>query len=377
MSAYFSKHEFWDILEEIETYLGYLKGNELVYEYVHQGDMRAGTEGDWVGLPFSYTGNCPDERFRLRHQMHLVAPEGIDPWTFEQHTKAALDESWDNGVAWASGLRDYCRSVTDQITLPDVYTLRDGLVTLQTQVVSQLEETALDDWAHLGGAESPWTGLAAMSFRELYQNYNDHLTLYGFYQGYATMAFAMAGAAVAHFQAALIPFVRDIRDHLESELEQWVFSKHGPPATLPTWMVTTGEIAGEVFTVVSGANKAVDALGKIVGRVEAALSIMDTVSPKGEEKAFPFASAEAIYTQLTDTLYQDYYQGLRTILDDLASGAETGDVELGGDLDGETFSSDAISGRLDDTSGDVWFMPELGGASDLNNDPQDYQDAYY
>jgi hypothetical protein len=177
----FNREHFEQTLIEIETRLGYLRGNENAWRYLKEtqkyvhDNYREGLL-DVVRLDEDYSFPCPNARFQVKPYrtfwMDMYIPAGA---TFERdpYVKAIQESAsmaWEDGVAWASGVAAYARSLCDQFLEPDVPTLVSAILDMQRDVVSPLVDAPNDDWANLGGLNQRWTGPAAASFNEFYLN---------------------------------------------------------------------------------------------------------------------------------------------------------------------------------------------------------------
>jgi hypothetical protein len=138
---FFSREEFGQVLGDIEKYLGYLRGNENAYQYMR--DVEKGLDGSgsaptildvipWEGYGYP----CPEERFKVKPALPLnvYVGEGFDREQFIKDVKESMDASWNNGVAWSAGIKDYAVSVCDLFTKPSVTMLTSAIETMQTQV---------------------------------------------------------------------------------------------------------------------------------------------------------------------------------------------------------------------------------------------------
>src|ERR1044072_1985647 len=112
----FDKVHFDQLLEEIETYLGYLRGNENAWHYLEQVfEANRHTPGlkptnESIVLDEDYRFPCPDGRFRLQYKP-LVGAIGIveeghwrgDYADYVKQGQQETDAGWGHRARWGAG----------------------------------------------------------------------------------------------------------------------------------------------------------------------------------------------------------------------------------------------------------------------------------
>ncbi|NGZ99762.1 hypothetical protein G5V59_03805 [Nocardioides sp. W3-2-3] len=214
-------------LDDIQKYLGYLKGNEQAYGYLERTWNQMVTRTNEPGIHVrqvmlrpDYRPPCPEERFRVNfttwwHPV-LCYPGGQEPdlKAYADEVQHQTDLAYGEGVAWAAGIAGYLRSICAQFVEPDVAVLREAVLDLQSKVVARLDDVLNDDWALLGSANEKWNGAAAGAFNSFYDNYNETLGRSGHFAGMVAIGFASATRVIESAQAGLQDFLDKTRDGL-------------------------------------------------------------------------------------------------------------------------------------------------------------------
>ena len=123
--------------DKIEEKLGYLKGNELAWEYLvaardQLGGMAAPGDGympsEWwlEDCKFPVPGHEVDPTrwfqftfwipFDTIHDSPDPSKLGAANAKYMKDVAAGALQAWHNGASWASGLASYCRQVSDSLT---------------------------------------------------------------------------------------------------------------------------------------------------------------------------------------------------------------------------------------------------------------------
>ena len=359
---------FETALVDIETHLGYLRGNEVAWEYLQQypvdfqppagfPDDGEGVVSGPVWLDDGYRFPCPEGQYAVTPQSTiLVYAQSTEDMLFDRDgfvksVQANLDQAWANGQGWASGVAAYARSVCDQFTQVDVPALSEEIRLLQSGVVDKiLINESNDNWAEIGSMYTQWSGDHATAFQNFYDNYNDVEARYGRYLSEITTGFAMFAGLAGGTQLAAQKFVDELLKGIKLQLQAWVAERGKPsaPSELPPWVGDVASIGETVLglatflPVVGPGAKGVKAGVSGAKQVYALLdrfTSADDVPQAGKD--FPIQTAEQIYSGLTDTLYNDYLSAYQDALDSLNGGASSGSVD-GGNLESQTFSAQAL-----------------------------------
>lgn len=334
MSAEFSRDEFVALLDDIETYLGYLKGNELAWRYLQdvalEVDAAAGASGDsYVRAQGFYETPCPASQFKV--EFTVTAPKspygpGVD-LDIADKIVAGANQSWHNGAKWAAGVADQAVAITDQVTRPDTKALLEATWEMHLGVTVVLEAiAAYDDWG-LGDLPELWTGRASEEFNDFREHYTQMLLVYGQFSAYATTDLSTAGLVIAEAQRGLQGFARGLRDNTKRQLEAWTAHRQPPTDAhpLPTWLtdlvglrkyIKAARLPFKIFLDPDNALAHLKELGGVVAGIGHGAS--------GHDKEAPFeaADSEEILRMLTDTMRQVYLEDFRATLSDLSTGHE-------------------------------------------------------
>jgi hypothetical protein len=387
----FDPVHFETTLVDIETHLGYLRGNDVAWKYLQQYPVELGSQDDLPGdgegvitgpvwTDKGYKFPCPDGKYAVTPESVLLGYiSSTDPNDFATIVKtvqANVDQAWTNGQAWSTGIADYARSVCDQFTQVDVPRLSEEVRMMQAGVVDKiLLNESNDNWAELGSMYTRWSGEHATAFQNFYDNYNDVEARYGRYLSEITTGFAMFAGLAGATQLGAQKFADELLAAIKAQLAQWV-AFHGDPGTaaspppwiadvpgvaeqllgLATFLPVVGTGAKGVQTGVSGAKQVYALLDKFLGEGDIPAA----------PKKIPVKTAEEIYTGLTDTLYKDYLTAYQDALDSMNSGASSGSVDAGS-LDRQTFSAKNLLQAMNDAD-TGWEVPvnpgSMAGAND-------------
>ncbi|MDN4162509.1 hypothetical protein [Nocardioides abyssi] len=331
----FDRTQFDADLDDIETYLGYLRGNELMWQTFHDFQLSMIDQVPWPA-PFDYTSPCPDGRFQVPFDhyplIEVSIPEGDAEALIRQRVEQltdAMDQSWRNGQAWAAGVAGQARAVCEQFTEPFVPTLRGAMDLMQARVVNKLQVSANDDWANLGGAAAQWNGQFAGQFRNFYDNYNDVVARFGLFCSWINLGYALGTKIIAATQLGAGKFVTSLKKNLEGQLDHWADNGGDKPNDPSDWPAWVGDVAAVVQSTIGVASD-IPVVGEVagvldmVGKTQTLMSDIDTLVGGGllpEKKTYDAVmTAEEAYELFTTTLYDDHYQAFRTGMDQLDVG---------------------------------------------------------
>lgn len=377
MSGY-NEFEFNQMLTDIEKYLGYLRGNELAYEYMRSiEESFSGGEGTMLFVePFDegYRYPCPEDRFKVKPvvPMHLYLGAGTKPREFVKLVQQSMDASYHNGDAWSAGIASYARSVCDQFTKPDVNQMVTAMDEMQSLVVDRLAVGAVDDWAQLGSLNDRWTGDGAREFNTFYNNFNDVLHTFATFSAFVNWGACVTTGIIDGTQQGAMRFVRDIRDNLVKQLEAWTSAGRKPsdPPTTPPWVADVAQIAWDLFGMIpvagelAEAKKLVEDVKKGIGVVKSAQKAAGANLPKKEAEV-KVKTADEIYQTLTKTLHKDYLGEYQKALDGVhSSGVTKPGAPAPGDLAGRAFSGQQVLTLMAEVKRrQDWQLPEVPAKS--------------
>lgn len=378
----FVRDEFIQVLGDIEKYLGYLRGNENAYQYMQ--DVEKGLDGSgsaptvldvipWEGYGYP----CPEERFKVKPALplHVYVGEGFKREEFIKDVKESMDASWNNGVAWSAGIKDWAVSVCDRFTRPNVPMLSSAMLAMQSRVAEKLALDVNDDWAQIGvNLRANWTGDAARDFNVFYDNYDDVQHTFAIFAAYMNTGVAFTAGVIDATQKGAMQFVTDIRTNLEKQLEAWAtagLKPTNPPEPLPPWVTDIVKVAWDIFKLIpvaQGVEKArtlVDGVSTLIKDVDAAQKKAAKDQPK-KEKPVKVQTAEQIYDTLSTTLYDDYLGECQKALEGLHTGnpSKPGGPPAPGEIDDQAFSGSRVLELMHDIQNRKdWKLPEVSGES--------------
>lgn len=409
----FDELAFFDTLDEVEKLLGYLWGNERAFLYlrsVRSDLIRVSEEYPpevegmtqvFVGLD-DYKFPCPEGQYAVRPlwtdgkgsyplRFGVFRPtdeEGAEAahTKFLETLKANTNLAYQQGIGTATGTAAYCRSVCAQFTKVQPDAIADTLVDLQSNVLSKLQPESNPDWAAIQHVASFWTGVGATGFKSFLGNLNAGLGRCHTYSSHVVAAFGMLAMLSHGTQVATQTYVESVRDNLKKQLEEWVYQESRPaePAALPGWYAdfskifsATWEVAGDI-PVIGVAKEQVDKFVSTTTNVVNLVSAIAEVSGHefGEERAsIKIEGAEAIYDDLTDTLYNTHYQGYLDGLEQLYAGDP--DAPPPTDPDATLpFSIEEAERQVHQLQDDrQWSPGEVSSTGSMRDDGDDYTES--
>ncbi|ADD41668.1 hypothetical protein [Stackebrandtia nassauensis] len=343
----FDKAAYDGILDEIEKYLGYLKGNELVFEYMEAVREKVEATGRPPVTQKNYTTPCANPEFTYQPLYHLPTLDGGEvPRELEKKIHANADACWHNGKTWAAGIAGQARAITEQITSPDVAELETALTALKEKVMQPLEllidsnadlpgpyriplpdgENSLDgDWANLKNFTNTWHGTAAEEFRTLHDKLNSYVGMYAYFAATAALELAAATDVIASAQQGLVMSVKDVRKTLVAQLKEW-HDTDSPPEDeeLSVFMLIVELLP--ITKVYKGARLIVEAVDDPKVVIGVLADIKRTIvgkSWKGIEnegkEPFEAANSEVVLKSLTTMLRQTYLHDFMEALSELSA----------------------------------------------------------
>jgi hypothetical protein len=376
---------FEEVLDKIETYLGYLRGNENAWKYLREAQKyMEDTYTDGVLYVFrldeEYSFPCPEGKWKVQpsrmvpFNIYLELDQRFDRDPYVKALQESIDMAWEDGVAWARGVADYARSVCDQFTQPSVELLVSTIIAMQKDVVSPLLDSPNDDWAELGNFRTQWQGDAADEFNVFYDNYNETLGRDGLFTHMVNVGFAAATNVIGNTQHGAQLFVESIRDILTAQLDEWTYWDREPPESSPppAWVADVLKIgkdalsvAADLVPVVKNVKDKIDDINKKSGNATTLIQDIEKATGKDllpeKHKDIPVKTAEEIYKGFTETLYQDYYEAFGKALDEVQHGGPTpSEAPDPSQLTGAAFSGAGVVAQMksDKDQGD-WSLPDV------------------
>ncbi len=348
----FDYFELSSQFDKIEEKIGYLKGNELAWDYLMAArDQLGGYEspGDdyrpismWLeDFKFPVPGHEVDParwfEFIFWVPLDLFGTDAgrtaaaANGQYMKDVAKGAL-EAWNNGASWASGLASYCRQITDSFTRADAQAICSALEDLHTYVTSDFSVNVLDDPFGIETIRTQWTGKAGSNFNTFYANYDGQVAQMAWASVQVAQTFAAGAHVIQGTQQGVLEFAKSIVKILDQQLEAW--APIGPPPRdapdQPAWVadvtkiVTSGwKVLGHVPVVkdVKSQFDAVISAGTDVNNFVKTIADVTGTDLPTLEKTLDAADSDEVYKLLTETLYDDYQQKFVAAMDSLQSGS--------------------------------------------------------
>ncbi|TYL45018.1 hypothetical protein FXB39_20500 [Nocardioides sp. BGMRC 2183] len=384
----FNVIDYYNAVLDIEKYLNYLKSNELAHEYakavIDANDLSS--KGDLaelyteVGISLrDWESPCPESRFKFRFHggyAEISSVRVLMPFDYTQDEvdqirrefETGLTEAWNNGASWADGLYEYVNDVSRQFVKPDVEVMAGAVHTLARDVTEELAIGAVDNWAYIEDLLNEWSGDSAHEFFGFYTRYGSALDLFSLMSMNVAAGFAASTRIISGTQQGALKFVESIRDSLETMLIAWV-EVGGPPPDIefPAWVADVAKIALDVWPLlqlipsVKAATTTVDTMitaGKNISTLVTTISDVSNVELHKLDLNFDAKTSDEIYTQLTDTLYNDYYLKYVEAMDSFHDGSYTPDVDNADEI---PFRGSLVVDRMEELQGgrNDWYLPEV------------------
>mgnify|MGYP003334005321 CR=1 FL=1 len=381
------KGAFYSAVRDIEDYLGYLKGNELAYEYLREvhhlnavlpADVPDNAAFYYAQIDPNYHFPCPEARFWVYlpfpdTQISVLTSDQAGLESFAKEVQANMDLAWRGGAAWASGVASYLIEVAARFMDPDVDTMAGAVLGMQKDVVTELDAGARDNWADIGDLLGNWHGESKHAFYGFYTGYSSALDIFSVVTAQANAGFAAATALINGTQAGALKFVESIRHGLVDLLLAWYDTGRPPvePAKTPPWVADVLKIGGDVYAllghvpVVKDVKSQVDNVVKIGDSVSKLVTDVADVAgidlPELESKDIVVQTADQVYTGVTETLFKRYYQAYVEAMDTMYDGGVSADVD---DADNVPFRASAVRDIMKDLQRrNDWYLPEVSPGS--------------
>jgi hypothetical protein len=367
----FSRDTFEQTLRDIETHLGYLRGNENAWKYLREIQQQSvGSEHpllDVMRLDEGYSFPCPDGRFKVEPSrtwwidIRMPVDSKFDVDNYRKLIHQGADMAWQDGAAWASGVAGYASSVCNQFLQPDVPAMVSTILEMQRNAVIPLTQATVDDWAKLGTLPTQWHGEAGNAFYEFYSNYNESIGICGSFLGMVTFGFSAAAKVISGTQFGAQFFLDSVLEGLKAQLDQWAHYDMEPPepVDVPTWVADIQKIGSSALDLLADTVPVVgDAVKKVTdfqGHVDKSRALIKDIEDVSGKDILPekhtlieVKTAEQIYTGLTETLYNDYYGAYNDALDSLQAGGTGSSVPDPNNLAGSAYSGDGVEKQMSD-----------------------------
>lgn len=332
-----------DYTDDIEEYLGILKGNELVREYFEKVNaaVPAGTprygfytyqSGDAANAPRDFD-LWVDFSYFLDGKPLLGDGVGAEQREYDTKLWEGARQSFDNGVGWASGIGGYLRDICKPFCLPDVEKFRTASAELRERI--KWTQMAVPDFASNStegvqfGARldlwvvQGWHSDAATAFHAFYDNLAGKMLMYGNCAIACADLVDAVGGQVSAAQNGLFDFLKSVRDNLREQCVQWAQTRgnpfsYGPPPDLG-WVADLFGIGKDIVEAIPLADKIAELpehvtdVAEGIGSVIKAGQLIDKYVdiPAGQRRpvSFSLETAEQVYNGLTDVLHNDYLGG--------------------------------------------------------------------
>lgn len=335
---------FYELTGDIERYLGWLRGNEAAREWweSYQADLDAAgrprvVEGaGYVSQPYE-----PD--YWVSFLYHGL-PGDLDPDQLRvAGTQAyeAMDESWNNGVAWADGIGGYLRDLLAPITRPQASTLQATQTAMYENRVA-LQGAVPVSWTEL--EVDGWYGEGQLAYQNVMTDLAASCVQYSSYYAAAEAWYAAVTTLVTNTQQGLIPLLEAVRDGLRTQLSEWATSNGNPqsrPGGVNQKALDVLGLGRDLVELIPGVSEVTGAIDTGVGLAVDTNEILGSPVKFDVPVEFDLESAEQVYTGLTTTLSDTYVQGFQDALDALAG------------------TSSPVRAAVDGMSSERWLGPTI------------------
>lgn len=330
------------VTRDIETYLGYLKGNELVRDYVNQLRQLAECNDENQRLA-GCTTKPSDAQYAVtfNYMLTVVGDGEVDAnRDLQDKVQTEVDKAFQNGITWASGIAGYLQELCDPLTEPNIGGMHSVVQGLrQVQLFSLFTADFAADGKRgipFGETMDNWVGGAHDQFVTFYNTLADRGRHYEAALKYAGQWIDATGALIGAARGGLVGFFKGVRGNLEDQLGQWAATMGHPKSyaavDIPDWVPDLLSVGKDIIDAIPVVNdfarvpeyivKAGQDVNTVVKDTELIKKYADKYLPDGQRKrpsSFTLESAEKIYTSMTSTLQQDFVQALKKELDKLAS----------------------------------------------------------
>lgn len=314
----FDYFTFYELTDELEKYLGSLKGNELVREY---DDLVLAESKDVLFVQWE----TPDPEYPCLYLGLAVPYDADDPDNGDVYAETVkqMEKNWaeafGNGAKWAEGLGAYFRSLCADLATPNADMIRSSVQDFG-DTAAALESVIPVDWTDLDF--NSWIGESSDACQRVVDNFQAKFRdEYAFYFTYAQAIYAGAGAVVLQSQKGLNKTLEVVRDITKSQLAAWQETGGHQPQDLPEtpdWVADVGKIVGGVMDLIPGVSTVKGKLEDLAGIAEGVLGLLDK-DVTWKNPGFDAMTAEQVCTKTTTTLQDDYMKAMRDGLDRLQS----------------------------------------------------------
>lgn len=369
----FDRIDFFRVCMDMEKYLGYLRGNELVVEYLQTlQDSQPPMPELYVEHSVSLRGwetPCPDGQWKVSFNGMGPLPIVWMPFDateeekdkVDSEVKANLTTAYNNGLNWADGMAMYMNEICAQFSHVDVEAMANAVLDLSTNVIEELDLGARDQWTEIGSYLTSWQGGAATQFFLFHNSYGSALSQFAVMSGQIGGGFAAATAMIHGTQEAAMKFAESARESLEVMLAFWVeVGLRTPPD--PNFDIDVPKIlkiAEDVWTLarlIPPVKAATEGINVAVDAVKAITSLVGTIAGGGgtpelhvEPYRFKDWSANGLYSGVTTQFHDEIYVKYVEAMDQLHAPTGGADPSDPGNV---PFSARSIENHMLELQGD-------------------------
>lgn len=343
MTEAFDYSKFYDLTQDIEKYLGVLKGNELVREYDLM--VKAETEDALYTI-----WDTPDPEYPASF-VGMAIPYDPDNTDAYKDTVEKMEKNWalafGNGAKWADGIGGYLRDMCADLTHPSAEMIKSSVQEFG-DTAAALESVIPVDWTDLDF--NSWIGASSDACQGVVTKFQAKFRdEYAFYFSYAQAIYAGAGVVVVQTQKGLNKTLTGIRDNLKAQCAAWQDSGGYQPedrSDLPSWLPDLGALVGSVLDVIPGVSTVKGVLDDVAGIAGNALKLFDA-EIEWTKGAFDAMTADEAYTKTTTVLQDDYMKKMKDGLDRLKT--ERADAVVAAQEGVHPWMMDTLEGIEDET----------------------------
>lgn len=317
------KEEFEAVTEEIEKYLGILKGNETAWEWreTYKEENFSHYGAPYSPVPPQFQTSPPGGEYTVVFQQLLLPDEAFgesqDKVAFGRQINDRLETSFTNGFNWSKGIADYLNDLCADLIRPDAGELQRSVQAFSDSMV-EVEASLPVGWTDLDFTS--WVGGASDSCEIVVETL--HSMVRDQYLTYYAHAFAVYGGACALASAAqegLVQAMKDIRDGIKDNLQAWQ-NLGAPPfdvGPIDPKVVALGSIAKTITGTVPGLGSIQSAAFDFVGLGSEILGLFGVDTGDLLSHTLDAKDADTVYTEMTTMLQDKYLTPLQTGMDQL------------------------------------------------------------
>lgn len=306
----FDQARFDTALDEIEKWLGPLKGIELVHESLVDYHKQLEADGWDLG------GQCSE----FHHEIGGITWEvSYPPDGAVEGLPGQLAAIYHQGFGWAAGVADRFRSLAECITKVDAGVLKETAISLEAEVASKL---SLESFVPTG-LKSTTTRFEGLAGEGLYDFLDEHVNprahMYADVTAACAAGIAVIARAFGNTQTSLVEYAEDTRAQVDKQMAAW---RNASPVAFPTPSPAAELIDSDILNVLSFVNGLVGLVPNPfsgLAKANAVAGVLKSGETLPRTKAIkpPSPRADDILLTFFETFHTRFSEALRSSLDTL------------------------------------------------------------